>query len=267
MVRWWRGEGAAARHRGRRRVPAVELRVPAVRALPCRGSRRAATYAGLPGGQRRRRRTGTWSTPRRTSARRCSPRPRWPPGPGPRDTPLRGALLTDAELDHTLGLMLLREGGGLRVSAPPAVLSALEDRFPIRGTVARYGAWSWASGGGPTRAGGVVVRGERQETQVRGRLHGGRPVGGGVPDHATRRPGERSSTRRACVSGRPASTSSSTGPTVVLLDGTFFSPSEMAGTGTSASAQRAMGHVPIDGPDGSLDRIRRHAASAGATPT
>jgi pyrroloquinoline quinone biosynthesis protein B len=50
------------------------------------------------------------------------------------------------------------------------------------------------------------------------------------------------------------------GAAVVLLDGTFFSPREMTGTGTSTSAQRAMGHVPIDGPDGSLERIRRHGA-------
>jgi pyrroloquinoline quinone biosynthesis protein B len=43
---------------------------------------------------------------------------------------------------------------------------------------------------------------------------------------------------------------------VVLLDGTFFSPAEMTGTGTSTSAQRAMGHVPIED---SLERIRRHS--------
>ena len=49
------------------------------------------------------------------------------PGPGPRDTPLRGVLLTDAELDHSLGLMLLRESGGLPVWAPPAVLHALAE--------------------------------------------------------------------------------------------------------------------------------------------
>jgi pyrroloquinoline quinone biosynthesis protein B len=46
------------------------------------------------------------------------------------------------------------------------------------------------------------------------------------------------------------------GARVVLLDGTFFSPREMAGTGTSTSAQRAMGHVPIEE---SLERIRRHS--------
>ena len=64
-------------------------------------------------------------------------------GPGPRDTPLRGALLTDAELDHTLGLTMLREGAGLRIIASPAVLTALRDEFPLREIVSRYGAWDW----------------------------------------------------------------------------------------------------------------------------
>lgn len=51
------------------------------------------------------------------------------------------------------------------------------------------------------------------------------------------------------------------GASRVLLDGTFFSAREMTGAGTGTAAQRAMGHVPIDGPDGSLVRIREHAGS------
>ncbi|GAB1512836.1 hypothetical protein JCM33774_48780 [Actinophytocola sp. KF-1] len=68
--------------------------------------------------------------------------PVFTPGPGPRETPLRGALLTGAELDHTIGRLMLREGGGLRVSGPPAVLSALGS---VRDTVARYGSWEWST--------------------------------------------------------------------------------------------------------------------------
>ena len=68
-------------------------------------------------------------------------------GPGPRDTPVRGAFLTDAELDHALGLTMLREGAGLRVWAPEAVLTALRADFPLREIVARYGAWDWRPAG------------------------------------------------------------------------------------------------------------------------
>jgi pyrroloquinoline quinone biosynthesis protein B len=66
-----------------------------------------------------------------------SPRP-------PRETPIRGVLLTDAELDHTLGLFLLREAATLEVYATPTVLSALEDALPVRRIVDPYGkGWVW----------------------------------------------------------------------------------------------------------------------------
>lgn len=176
-------------------------------------------------------------------------------GPGPRDTPLRGTLLTDAELDHTLGLMLLREGGGLRVFAPPAVLSALADQFPIRGTVARYGAWEWESS---VDVPGLSVTSfavsDKQPKYAAGSAAPGPwvvayriidPATGGALVYAP------------CLREWPVGFDEFVdGAQVVLLDGTFFSPAEMAGTGTSTSAQRAMGHVPIED---SLDRIRRHS--------
>jgi len=184
------------------------------------------------------------------------------PGPGPRDTPLRGALLTDAELDHTLGLMLLREGGGLSVWAPPAVLHALESRFPIRDTVARYGDWHWQPVG--SSVAGLTVSSfavsDKRPKYARDSTADGPwvvayriedPATGGVLVYAP------------CLATWPAGFDEFvTGASCVLLDGTFFSAREMTGTGTSTSAQHAMGHVPIDGPDGSLARIRSLAAPA-----
>src|SRR5947209_3550494 len=38
-----------------------------------------------------------------------------------RGTGIAGVLLTNADLDHTLGLLILREGGRLVVHAPPSV--------------------------------------------------------------------------------------------------------------------------------------------------
>lgn len=180
------------------------------------------------------------------------------PGPGPRDTPLRGALLTDAELDHALGLMLLREGGGLRVWAPPAVLHAVDTGFPIRGAVARYGDWSWESDvdipGLSVTAFGVSDKRPKyvRESGTNGLADGpwvvayriADPVTGGALVYAP------------CLATWPDGFDEFVaGATCVLLDGTFFSPEEMGGTGTSASAQRAMGHVPIRD---SLERIAGH---------
>jgi len=39
---------------------------------------------------------------------------------------------------------------------------------------------------------------------------------------------------------------------VVFFDGTLFSDDEMIATGTGTKTGRRMGHMPLDGPDGSL---------------
>jgi pyrroloquinoline quinone biosynthesis protein B len=167
-------------------------------------------------------------------------------------------LLTDAELDHTLGLMLLREGGGLRVFAPAAVLSALEGQFPVRGTVARYGDWSWESSAdipGLTVS-WFAVSDKKPKYAADSTAAGPWVVAYRISDPAT----GGALVYAPCLREWPAGFDEFVdGADIVLLDGTFFSAREMTRTGTSASAQRAMGHVPIGGPDGSLARIREHS--------
>lgn len=65
------------------------------------------------------------------------------PGPGRRETPLAGVLLTDAELDHALGLLVLREGSPLAIHATAPVRDALETAFPLRQVLDPYGTTSW----------------------------------------------------------------------------------------------------------------------------
>jgi pyrroloquinoline quinone biosynthesis protein B len=182
------------------------------------------------------------------------------PGPGPRDTPLRGALLTDAELDHTLGLMLLRESGGLSVWAPPAVLHALADRFPIRDTVARYGDWQWQAVGSSVAGltvSSFAVSDKRPKYARDSTVEGPWVVAYRIEDQAT----GGVLVYAPCLATWPAGFDEFVaGAGCVLLDGTFYSAREMTGTGTSAAAQHAMGHVPIGGPDGSLARIRSYAS-------
>jgi pyrroloquinoline quinone biosynthesis protein B len=65
------------------------------------------------------------------------------PGPGRRETPVRGVLLTTAELDHTAGLLGLREASALSVYGTATVLEALSSAFPVRAMLAPYTPIEW----------------------------------------------------------------------------------------------------------------------------
>ena len=62
---------------------------------------------------------------------------------GDRRTPLQAVLLTDAELDHTLGLLLLREARALRLYATPATYKTLCDGSGMLRTLERYCPVEW----------------------------------------------------------------------------------------------------------------------------
>ena len=69
-------------------------------------------------------------------------RPRSGPDGG-RLVPLQAVLLTDAELDHTLGLLLLREGGGLEIHATAAARDTLWDGTSLLRTLEAYCPVKW----------------------------------------------------------------------------------------------------------------------------
>ena len=84
--------------------------------------------------------------------------PELAPPPGTRDTPVRGVLLSTAELDHVLGLPLLREAAELTVYGSGTVLAALA---PVRSVLAAYADVHWHrldAGEAVGLAGGLWVR-------------------------------------------------------------------------------------------------------------
>jgi pyrroloquinoline quinone biosynthesis protein B len=179
-------------------------------------------------------------------------------GPGPRDTPLRGALLTDAELDHTLGLTMLREGAGLQVYAPPAVLHALRTDFPLQEIVSRYGDWSWNSVTGPVTLDGLTVEAfpvsDKRPKYVQSSVDGPWVVAYKITD-----PAGGSLVYAPCLKTWPPGFDDLIADaSCVILDGTFHSPDEMSGatkSGTTSATQHAMGHIPITD---SLPKIAAH---------
>src|SRR2546428_2955246 len=62
----------------------------------------------------------------------------WPPS-GMRGTPVEAVILTDGEIDHTLGLLLLRESAArLPVYAPAGVTALLSAEWPLYRVLAAY---------------------------------------------------------------------------------------------------------------------------------
>ncbi|MBB6735227.1 pyrroloquinoline quinone biosynthesis protein PqqB [Cohnella zeiphila] len=192
------------------------------------------------------------------------------PGPAMRHTPLAGVLLTDAELDHTIGLLHIRESAEIEVYAAPPVLQALQEHFPIRQILEPYAKYRWS-----------MARPNESFP-----LFGGRVtidpffLGCKPPRYASVREME-SSARSPWVIGYRI-VDRRTGGTVVyapgveewteeleqqlenadciFLDGTFWHSDELRGLGISALAASDMGHIPIAGPNGSLERFARLSA-------
>ncbi len=163
-------------------------------------------------------------------------------GPGPREIPLRGVLLTDAELDHTLGLLMLREAGGLPVRAPDAVLRALS---PFRSIADGYGGWTSLTDLPGLRVEVLPVSDKKPKYAAAG--EGPWVVAYRISDLAT---GGVLVYAPCLKSWPPGFDSFVDGASLVLLDGTFYAPDEMAGVG--GPDQLAMGHLPITA---SLPRI------------
>ncbi|MCK2237070.1 MULTISPECIES: pyrroloquinoline quinone biosynthesis protein PqqB [unclassified Crossiella] len=182
----------------------------------------------------------------------------------PRDTPVKGVLLTDAELDHSLGLMLLREGDNLQVWAPEAVLHGLTEDFGLRGTVEHYRRWDWhtVSPGVPVHPAGELtvtafpVSGKRPRYAAASTMDGPWVVAYRITDPAT----GGTLVYAPCLREWPAGFDEFVADAdCVIIDGTFHSAAEMSGaTGKKADAdQKSMGHIPIAGPGGGLDVLSR----------
>jgi pyrroloquinoline quinone biosynthesis protein B len=179
--------------------------------------------------------------------------------PHGRTTPLRAVLLTDAELDHTLGLLLLREARALEVHATPAVHETLCTGTSLLRTLERYCAVEWrpvAPGHDVPLAGGLSYRAFDVPTKKRARFgpagERGRVVGYRLID-------QRSGRAAVYLPGvgelTPQVSEQLEDCACLLFDGTCWQDDELISLGLAAKTAREMGHLPISGPDGSLKRL------------
>ncbi|WP_432971308.1 pyrroloquinoline quinone biosynthesis protein PqqB [Dactylosporangium sp. CA-233914] len=177
------------------------------------------------------------------------------PGPGPRDTPIRGVLLTTAELDHTAGLLSLRESGRITLYATTTVLAALPF-VPILRACTDLRTFELPTNRPLVLDGGLTVRAA--------------VVGGKVPRHADPGAGDEwvcalritDRTGRAFVYATclPEWTDAFDdlldGAGAALLDGTFLTDDEPARRAGLCRTPRQMGHLPITDAIAALERHR-----------
>jgi pyrroloquinoline quinone biosynthesis protein B len=176
-----------------------------------------------------------------------------------RDSPLEAVLLTDAELDHTLGLLLLREAGRLEVHATAEVHETLCRGTSLLQTLGAYTHVEWrpvATGTEVSLADGLSYRAFHVPTSKRARFETGEReegvVGYRITDGHTGQvlvylPGAQKLTAsvRAHLQGC----------TCLLFDGTCWQDDELIRLGIAGKTSREMGHLPIGGADGSLKQL------------
>jgi pyrroloquinoline quinone biosynthesis protein B len=183
--------------------------------------------------------------------------------------PVDGVVLTDAELDHTLGLVLLREGRRLRVHCTGAVRRMLERDSALLAVTRSFAevevtellldsVFPLAAAGEPS---GLTVEAfpvAGEPPRFASADEQGHTVGllircdwGGAMAYV---PG--------CAAFDDKLLARLAGVPLVIVDGTFWCDDELVCLGLSDRTAQQMGHMPIGGDGGSLARLR---ALGGAT--
>jgi pyrroloquinoline quinone biosynthesis protein B len=181
-----------------------------------------------------------------------------------RRVPIEGVVLTDAELDHTMGIVLMREAGRLPVVATKAVTGILERDSRLLETTRAFSdvpVTELALGSS------VQLRGRDESPS--GLSVEAFAVPAGLPRFASReeeghtvglviRDDERGTTC-AFVPGCGGldATLLERFATVdaLLFDGTFWTDEEMIALGVGTKTAREIDHLPINGPGGSLEQL------------
>ena len=179
---------------------------------------------------------------------------------GDRTSPLDAVLLTDAELDHTLGLLLLREArAGLSLYATSAVHKTLCDGSGLLRALEHYCPVEWRAvlpGADLPLADGLSCRAFDVPTTKRARFGPGEDHGRVVGFRLTdERSGGVLVYLPAVQALTPALHAEIQGAQCLLIDGTCWRDDELSRLGLSGKTSREMGHLPIDGPDGSLAQL------------
>lgn len=184
-----------------------------------------------------------------------------------RGTPIAALVLTDADLDQVLGLILLRESQPLRVYATRSVRTIIMENNIIFGMVKKQIMWDDLNPGRELGLGSVS--GENSKIRcLPFALSGNYPyyAGGELANSLTPQEAVLGLRVRLAEAGRliymPVAPSieeswleHARDCDLLLFDGTFWTDDELIRVQGGGRTARQMGHIPISGPDGSLERL------------
>jgi pyrroloquinoline quinone biosynthesis protein B len=196
--------------------------------------------------------------------------PRLQPARAMRDTAVRAIILIDAQIDHTTGLLMLREGGTLAVYCTPQVREDLTRGNPIFGVLEHFCGVDWhpiapdagstfhVAGAEALSFTAVPLKSKPPPySPHRNEPRPGDNIGVRVVDAGTRRSlfyapglGEIEPHLRPFLAEADC----------VMLDGTFWTDDELVRLGVSKKRSRDMGHLPQSGPGGMLEVLEPLAA-------
>jgi pyrroloquinoline quinone biosynthesis protein B len=179
------------------------------------------------------------------------------PHEGTRSSPIAAVVLTGGEIDQTAGLLSLRERQPFSLHATAETLGFIADNPMFAALAADVVRRAPVRLDAPLALpGGLTATLFAVPGKLPLYLEGARPVTDaetaanvGVELEAD---GARLAFVPGCAAVPPALRARLAGCGAVLFDGTLFVDDEMIRTGTGEKTGRRMGHMPIDGADGSL---------------
>ena len=178
----------------------------------------------------------------------------------PRDSPVAGVVLGSADLDHVVGLLLLRELQPLRVYAAPSILRILREENSMFGMLNRVEpqvVWTAMSSGGPF----PLLSADGKDSGLRCEVY---YLSGRYPKYVKSEAGnlERDEATAALFfesgSGKRVAYIPAVGSLSVtllekirhvdllLFDGTFWSDDELLRVLGSGETAHQMGHIPVE---------------------
>ena len=175
-----------------------------------------------------------------------------------RDSPLAGVVLSSADLDHVLGLLLLRELQPLRVYATSSVLKILRDENTMFGMLNRVEpqvVWTEISKSKPfplTTADGSDSGLQCEAVFLSGRYPKYVKTSGLARDEAvcglifSSDSGKRIAYFPAVAALTGELLAKINGVDLLLFDGTFWSDDELQRALGSGETARQMGHIPVE---------------------